>query len=265
MVLFDTHAHIHDPSYGYDNAVYDRAVTAGVQQVVCVGTDLDTSRQALDYAEAHKGVYASIGLHPHDGARYAEDTIGKKAFAALLDCKSRGDKGYEKLIAIGECGLDYYHDFSTPEAQRNILLFQLDLAKKHDLPLIFHVRDAFTDFWDIIDTFKGLRGTIHSFTADKKRMYEAINRGLYISLNGIMTFSKVVEQLEAAKEVPLERLLLETDAPYLTPKPKRGTINEPSLLWHTATFLAGLRQESIEELAEATTRNAHNLFLSCNT
>jgi TatD DNase family protein len=170
-------------------------------------------------------------------------------------------------VAIGEFGLDYYYENSSMEDQQKALRYQLELAASSNKPCVFHIRDsqkqggsAFDDFWPIFDEFTGIKGVIHSFSAGEKELKECLKRGLYIGLNGIMTFSKDDKQLAAAKAVPLNRLLLETDAPFLTPAPKRGTINEPANVELVAEFLSRLRGESVAMLAEATTGNAHALF-----
>jgi TatD DNase family protein len=141
-----------------------------------------------------------------------------------------------------------------------ILKFQVELALEHKLPLIFHVREAFADFWPVFDAYSGVRGVIHSFSATEKELTEILKRNLYVGLNGIATFAKNETQLAAVRAVPLDRLVLETDAPYLTPIPYRGTINEPKYVRVIAEFLANLRNESFDKLAVATTKNAHLLF-----
>jgi TatD DNase family protein len=165
-----------------------------------------------------------------------------------------------KVVAIGECGLDYYYEHSPKEQQVEILVFQLELAKKYNLPVIFHVREAYDDFWPIFDEFRGLKGVIHSFSSNIAVLEQILSRGLYVGLNGIMTFTNDQDQLAAAKHIPLENLVLETDAPFLTPTPYRGTICQPKHVVDTAKFLAELRQESLEDLAKATTQNAKKLF-----
>ena len=164
------------------------------------------------------------------------------------------------LGLLGECGLDYYYENSPKEAQKAILRFQLELAQKHSLPVIFHVREAFDDFWPIVDEYKGIRGVIHSFTSTTRVLDEILQRGLYVGLNGIITFTKQPEQLAMAKAVPLEKLVLETDAPFLTPSPYRGTICLPKHVRTTAEFLADLRGEPLSAIADSTTRNARMLF-----
>lgn len=253
MQLVDTHCHIHFPDYELDpDEVRLAAFDAGVRHLICVGCTLIDSQGAVEYAAKHDGVWASIGLHPHEADLYVHDHRELQRFRSLVSNR--------KVVAIGETGLDYYYGHSSPKNQQKLLRFQLDIASMNKLPLIFHVRDAFDDFWPIFDEYKGLRGVIHSFTATEKVLEQILDRNLYIGLNGIMTFTKNPEQLHAAKKVPLNRLLLETDAPFLTPVPFRGKICEPGHVVVTAEFLAKLRDETLENLAAVTTQNARNLF-----
>lgn len=250
MQFVDTHCHIHSNDYKLDvNEVLKRNTVVGVDKIICVGTDEEDSRLAVEFANNHPGVWASIGLHPHD-AKLGQEAFGKLAALA----------GKQKVVAVGECGLDYFYNHSTKEDQQKALHFQMELALANNLPMIFHVRDAFEDFWPIYDSHPGIRGVIHSFTATKKELDEVLTRGLYVGLNGIITFSKDQNQLDAAKAVPLQNLIIETDAPYLTPVPLRGTINEPKNVVLTAEFLSNLRGESLREFATVSTENAEKLF-----
>lgn len=250
MQFVDTHCHIHDPEFKLlDPGVRQRAHDAGVTTMVCIGTSAEDSERAVQYAEDKPDCYAAIGLHPHDAS------LGEDDFEVLARLVT-----HPKVVAIGEFGLDYFYENSPKEAQLIALRYQLDLAASSGKPCVFHVRDAFEDFWPEFDRFSGIKGVIHSFTATEKELQQALDRGLYIGLNGIMTFTKQDEQLAAAKAVPLERLVLETDAPFLTPTPKRGTVNEPSNVRLVADFLSRLRGESLETLAEVTTGNARTLF-----
>jgi TatD DNase family protein len=258
MQLFDTHCHVHFADYGLDpDAVLATAVADGVTRVLCVGCTLEDSQAGIAFAKHRDNVWATIGLHPHEGAVYVHDPKALQQFRELAS--------KPKVVAIGETGLDYYYKHSSPDDQQKLLRFQLDLAVEHKLPLIFHVRDAFADFWPIFDEYakrsEDLRGVVHSFTAGRKELDQILERGLYVGLNGIVTFAKSPEQLVAAKAVPLNRLLLETDAPFLTPVPFRGSICEPRHVSVTAKFLAELRGENLEDLAAATTHNALDLFI----
>jgi TatD DNase family protein len=250
MEFIDTHCHIHEDSYAFDgDEALARARAAGVQKLIVVGTSTEDSAKTAAFAQNHENVWASIGLHPHDAK------LGQDAFDGLAKLVVS-----PKIVAIGECGLDYFYNHSSKEDQMRTLAFQMQLAKDHDLPMIFHIRDAFDDFWPIYDQFGPIRGVVHSFTATQAELKQVLSRGLYVGLNGIMTFTKDQNQLASAKAVPLENLVLETDAPFLTPVPVRGTINEPKNVVLTAEFLSKLRGESLSQIAGATTQNAQKLF-----
>ncbi len=264
----DTHCHIHEAGTNTagDQFVRDKwaksgitdsaplireAAEAGVTRLICVGCTLRDSELAIDLASKQPTCWASIGIHPHEAKDHLELVV-QRAFAELVK--------KPKVVAIGECGLDYYYNHSDKPDQIKLLEFQLELAQKRNLPLIFHIREAFRDFWPVFDQYRGLIGVVHSFSSDRRDLEQILSRGLYVGLNGIMTFTKSAEQLEAAKAIPLDKLLLETDAPFLTPAPERGTICQPKHIVRTAEFLAGLRDETTAEIASATTQNACDLF-----
>jgi TatD DNase family protein len=267
--LTDTHCHIHEAWRAvngtdataklWDKAgrpdpddIIARATTDGVAKMICVGTTLPDSQLAVEFVQSRAMCRASIGLHPHEAKTYAHDPGKLAEFAALATQPG--------VVAVGECGLDYFYNHSPKDDQISVLRFQIELALKHNLPMIFHVREAFDDFWPIFDEYEGIRGVMHSFSAGIDDLQQILKRGLFVGLNGIMTFTKQANQLAAAKAVPQGSLMLETDAPFLTPQPFRGSICEPRHVRVTAEFLAQLRGESLEELAAATTQNAHRLF-----
>jgi TatD DNase family protein len=232
--------------------VITNAVELGVDRMICVGCDQADSELAIKVANEHDATWASIGLHPHEAQHYVGNRDKLDAFATLVS--------QPKVVAIGECGFDFFYNHSPKEAQIEVLRFQLELAQTHNLPLIFHVREAFDDFWPIFDSYKGLRGVLHSFTDSIEHMEQAVQRGLYIGVNGIATFAKSPEQLAMYKAVPGDHLVLETDAPFLTPTPFRGTINEPKRVVNIADFVADLRGVSRETLSAVTTSNARTLL-----
>jgi TatD DNase family protein len=240
-----------------------RARQYGVQKMICVGCSLPDSELAIGFVKDRENMYASIGIHPHESKDYIDsmERDGSKLarFTALA--------AQPKVIAVGECGLDYHYGHSDPASQALILRYQIELALAHDLPMIFHVREAFAHFWPIFDSYAGqgsagqpIRGVLHSFTDNQANLDMAVERGLYVGVNGIATFTKSQEQRDMYKNIPLSRLLLETDSPFLTPSPYRGNICEPYHISVTAEFLAGLRNEPIIQLAQTTTANARNLF-----
>lgn len=253
MEFVDTHCHIHFPDYGLDaEDVLQRAKAEGVTRLLVVGCTLEDSVSGVVFAEKHKGVWAVVGIHPHEAHHYVNDAEAIEKLRALAE--------QESVVAIGECGLDYYYNHSPREAQIKMLEQQLQIAHNASLPIAFHVRDAFDDFFPIFDNFSGLKGVVHSFTAGVKVLDKVLERGLFVGLNGIMTFTKDEAQMEMARTVPLQSLLLETDAPFLTPVPHRGKICESRHVVDTARFLASLRDEKIEDVSRLTTQNAIKLF-----
>ncbi len=246
-MLVDTHCHIHEP---YDlpvDEVLRDAHEQGVTQMICVGTSETSSKQAIEFAAKHEEAFAAIGVHPHDTKDgYAEITT-------LADTS-------EKIVAVGEIGLDYFYTHSPRETQIAALKEQIEVALKHNLPIIFHVREAFDDFWPIFDSYEGIRGVLHSFTDSQENMEKAIARGLYIGVNGISTFTKDEAQKAMFDAIPLDRILFETDAPFLTPAPYRGKINQPAYVRIVAEYHATRRGLSLEEIAKASTQNARALF-----
>jgi TatD DNase family protein len=268
MKLIDTHCHIQ--SVGLDKGeattrslwakdpklsarmVVDGALLAGVSRMICVGCDLDDSILAIDFAGSHPSCFASIGLHPHEADHYINQPSKLNDFTKLATSP--------KVVAVGECGLDYFYNHSAKENQISVLRFQLELATKNNLPVIFHVREAYDDFWPILDNFPGIRGVLHSFTDTTQNLQRAVASGLYIGVNGIATFTDKPDQLDMYRAIPLDRLVLETDAPFLAPSPFRGKICKPEYVAQTAKFLAGLRHEDSNQLARATTENAEKLF-----
>jgi TatD DNase family protein len=272
MELVDTHCHIQSAGNSAGermtgelwakapeltgDGIISEAETAGVTRLICVGCDLADSQLAVDFAQNRPNCWASVGIHPHEAKSHLSKNQ-KSHFAHLLEKRSPKER---KIVAVGECGLDYFYGHSPKVAQREVLKFQIELALANGLPLIFHVRDAFDDFWPVFEQYKGIRGVLHSFTDSQKNLEHALKHNLYIGVNGIATFAKDPQQLEVYKNIPLQKLLLETDAPFLTPAPHRGTINESKYVRVTAEYLASLRGESLQQIAEVTTSNAIQLF-----
>jgi len=253
MKLVDTHCHIHFDDFGFDSEqVISNAQEAGVSKMICVGCSLGDSQKAVEFAGRHDNVWASVGAHPHDGPDFLQMT---DSTAKLLDLAKM-----PKVVAIGEIGLDYYRSTVGEKDQERTLRTQLEATLSLGLPYIFHIREAWADFWKIFDSYPDIRGVVHSFSASPSELEQVLSRNLYVGLNGIMTFTKVEAQLEAAKLVPLNKMLLETDAPFLAPKPFRGSTCEPKHTLTTAEFLSQLRGESPVDLARVTTANAERLF-----
>lgn len=247
MQLVDTHCHIHEADYPLDrDETIARARAAGVSTMICVGTSEQSSRDAIEFASKHDGIYASVGVHPHDT---------KDGYGAIESLSAEA-----KVVAIGEIGLDYFYNHSPRDVQIAALESQIQTALDHDLPIIFHVREAFGDFWPIFDNFRGIRGELHSFTDTQANLDKGFERGLLVGVNGISTFTKDPAQQQLYASIPLDKLLLETDAPFLTPAPYRGTVNEPAYVSEVARHHASLRGITPDDVAHATTRNALSLF-----
>lgn len=245
-MFIDTHCHIHEANYPDAGAALERAYAAGVEKLICVGTDNTTSREAAEFAPRHHDIFFSVGAHPHD-AKDGYEEVERLA-------KSGG----EKLVAIGEIGLDYFYSHSPREVQIKAFEAQLQLALDQKLPVIFHVREAFDDFWPIFRNFPGLKGVLHSFTDSTENMQKGVSEGLYIGVNGISTFARDKQAMWDA--LPLESMLLETDAPFLTPVPHRGKVNEPAFVRNVAEYHANRRGVELEHLARVTSANASTLL-----
>lgn len=246
-MLIDTHCHVHETDYELDaHEVIKNAHLAKVDQFICVGTGEDSSRQAVEFARLHDEAFAAIGVHPHDT---------KDGWQGLDDIAD-----FKKIVAVGEIGLDYFYDHSPRDIQTEALRWQIELALRRNLPIIFHVRNAFDDFWPIFDSYTGIRGVLHCFTDNQVNLDEGLKRGLYIGVNGISTFTRDEAQKAVFNSIPLDKLLFETDAPFLTPAPFRGKVNEPAFVKNIAEYHARMRGISDLEIAQATTANARALF-----
>ncbi|MBX3300539.1 MAG: TatD family hydrolase [Acidobacteria bacterium] len=256
-MFVDSHCHIDGVAFDEDrDQVVRRAKEAGVAAMLNVGTGdprSDDLRRAVAVAERYDWVYASVGVHPHD-AKLFDD----KAEEHLLQLTEN-----KKVVAWGEIGLDYHYDHSPRDVQRDVFRRQITIANEHRLPIIVHSRDAEDDTIEILAECSpqdGFRGVMHCFGGSAEMAAACLELGSYISFAGNVTFKNAGPLRDAARTVPLDRLLVETDCPYLTPVPHRGKRNEPSFVVHTAEFLAELYGVTLVELAEVTTRNFEKLF-----
>ena len=252
-MLIDTHAHLDFPEFAEDlTAVLERAKKAGVNEVVSIGINLASSEKAVELANLYPEVYATVGIHPHDAFPLTEKQV--TALESLAQNR--------RVVAIGEVGLDYYRDRRPRATQRRCLRQQLEVACNIRLPVVFHVREAHAEFLAIIADYAAtLNGVVlHCFSGDWGVAKRCLDMGFYLSIPGTVTFPKAEKQQEVVRKAPLERLLLETDAPYLAPVPFRGKVNEPAFTRYTAEKVAALRGCSLEEVAHQTTANAHKVF-----
>lgn len=261
-MLIDTHAHIHfDEFSDVLESVFKTAKSNKVESIISVGTNEEDSINLLSFVSNPSilsisediNLYATVGIHPHDASR------GKSAFDSLsANIDAHHQK--KKIVAIGECGLDYYKNHSSKSDQFRMLEWQLELADELNLPVVFHVRDAWEDFFAILKDHPGARGVIHSFTGYSDHVEQANKFDIYFGINGIMTFTKDSKQIEALKQIPSERLLLETDCPYLSPAPYRGKINQPGYIKYVAEFVAIQRRATLDDIADQTSKNANKMF-----
>lgn len=251
-MLIDSHAHLDMDDFDVDRgAVVERAVRGGVACIVTVGIDLASSKKAIEIAEKYKSIYATVGYHPHNADEANAGNIEKLRILV----------SEPKVVAWGEIGLDFFRRHSPPEQQVKTFERQLDIACEHDLPVIVHDRDAHMDLLRILRSRKKqFRGVVHCFSGKYDLAMELIEMGFCISFPGTVTYRNAVDTQAVAGRIPLERLLVETDCPYLTPVPLRGKRNEPLHVKHTAEKIAQLRQLDFEELAQAISANTIRLF-----
>ncbi|WP_381415421.1 TatD family hydrolase [Spiroplasma endosymbiont of Anurida maritima] len=254
MGIFDTHCHLASHKYQDSEELVTKIVEDAKQSNVTlinnVGYDLETSILATQQAQKYENVYATVGFHPTDVDRYQEDDYVK------LDKLAASDK----IIGIGEIGLDYFHKNVEPDVQKKWFKRQIEIAQKYDLPVIIHCRDAYEDAYEIMAEMNVTKGLMHCYNGDLNMAKKFIDLGLYISFAGNITFNNAQELRDVAKELPFEKLLVETDAPYLTPHPYRGKLNYPNFIVYTVRKLAEIKQIPYEEMIRITTRNAKNLF-----
>ncbi len=253
-MLVDSHCHLEFPDFAPEQqAVIDRARAAGIGHFLTISTRVHRFDEIAAIAEAHDDISCSLGTHPHSAEEEADITT-----ARLVELGQ-----HKKVVAIGETGLDYYYDNSPRGLQQEAFRRHIRAALELDLPVIVHTRDAEDDTIRILreeGQGSGLTGVLHCFSSSPQLAEDAVDFGFHISFSGILTFKKSEELRETAKKVPLNRLLVETDAPFLAPIPKRGQRNEPAFVVHTAGVLAGLHDMTQEALAELTTKNFFELF-----
>jgi TatD DNase family protein len=262
MAFVDSHCHLFFNSFIDDlDQVLQRAWDGGITRILMPGIDLETSRQVIALSEKHPNLFAAVGVHPNDALVWQKDS--------LVELKDLA--GHPKVVAIGEIGLDYYRN-NTPHAlQVEVLAAQLELAARLGKPVVVHNRQAFTDLWPLLKDWQfaleesgnplgQAPGVLHSFEGTQEMALQATRRHFYIGIGGPVTFRNAAERQEVAREIALEHILIETDAPFLTPHPHRGQRNEPSYVIFIAEKIAQLRAQSLPVVAEATTQNANRLF-----
>jgi TatD DNase family protein len=254
MSLVDSHCHLDFPDFAAEReAVIARARAAGVATLVTICTKITEFPAVRAIAESDPAIWCTVGIHPHEAAAEPDTDM-----ARLVEFTR-----HPKVIGIGECGLDYHYDYAPRDRQQSVFRTHAEAAIAAGVPLVVHTREADEDTAALLaETSRagGLAGVLHCFTSGKALALRALDLGFYISFSGIVTFKNAEDLRDVVRAVPLDRMLVETDAPYLAPVPKRGKRNEPAFVAHTAAFIAGLKGVSAEALAEATTGNFHRLF-----
>jgi len=252
-MVTDSHAHLDMPEYDGDREeVLNRAFQAGVQRIITIGIDLESSLKALELAGKHPFIFSTVGYHPHNAKEVDPQVLERLSELAREP----------KVVAWGEIGLDFFRRHSPPDRQRAVFNEQMDLARRLDLPVIIHSRDANEEVIETLRIRKNHRqgGVFHCFSGDYPMAMELVDMGFYISVPGTVTYKNASKVQEVAARIPLDHLLVETDAPYLTPVPFRGERNEPLFVTHTVQKIAELRHVDFEEVAARTSENAKKLF-----
>jgi len=250
-MFIDTHAHLNDEQFVNDlEEVLIRAKEANVGKIITVGYDLPSSEKAVDLAARYENIYAVVGIHPDEAK-----TIDNNTYQILEVLTQK-----EKVVGIGETGLDYYWDSSPRSVQQEAFRQHIRLANKLNLPVVVHDREAHGDVLRILQEEKPKKGILHCFSGSKEMAEECVKLGLYISFAGPVTFKNAKKTVEVASAVPLERILIETDCPYLAPHPLRGKRNQPAHVILIAEKLAEIRSKSLQEIEEITKKNAKDIF-----
>lgn len=249
-VFFDSHTHVNNDRFDDDReAVIARAVANGIERIVEIGFDLESSRDAVKLAEQHEPVYCAIGIHPHDAKTWNDDSWDVLSELAA----------HPKVVAIGEIGLDYYYDHSPRETQHAVFRRQIHLAHELDLPIVIHDRDAHDDVMTILAEEDAQNVLLHCFSGDQAMAEWALARQYWLAFGGSLTFKKS-DGPEILATLPLDRILIETDCPYLTPVPYRGKRNEPAYVQHVAEKVAEVKALDVAEVARITTENAYRFY-----
>ncbi|MCS7190907.1 MAG: TatD family hydrolase [Fimbriimonadales bacterium] len=249
----DTHCHLNHPDlYAEWQAVLFRAQQSGVQRLLLIGYDLDSSRRAVELAAQSDALYAAVGIHPHDALQC--DATALSQLRALAQ--------HPRVVAIGEIGLDFYRDLAPPQAQYEAFHAQMTLAGELGLPVVIHCRDAYEELLAQLEQYPTQRGVLHCFSGTAQQAQRGLALGYYLGIGGVVTFKSATTLREIVQTMPRERLLLETDAPYLAPHPYRGKRNEPAYLPLIAQQVASLWNEPLERISEQTEANADTLFFS---
>jgi TatD DNase family protein len=268
MYLIDTHAHLDMIKGLTPEEAVKKSEEEGVKYIINVGSSMEGSRKSLEYAKRFPGVFAAVGLHPHHAEGFDDGKINIiesliKGYSDGSSIDSENVNVYPKVAAVGETGFDFFRNPVPPTDQERAFRSQIELAIKYDLPIIIHNRDANKQTLKVVKDYKEherFRAVVHCFSSGVSFARECLEQGLYISFTGIITFPNAGKTLEAVREVPIEKIFVETDSPFLAPQPVRGKENFPGYVKHVAEKLAEIKDMDMKEIAEITSRNAENFF-----
>lgn len=252
MYFIDSHAHLDDPQLAIEiDTILERALGKNIRYIITIGQDVNTSKAATALAQKYPNLFATIGIHPHEAK-----TATPESYPVLRELAKES-----KVVAIGEIGLDYHYDHSPRDIQNNVFRESMSLACDLNLPVVIHTREAEVDTISVLQEFRGrVVGVMHCFSGNQDMLHKSLDLGYYISIAGPVTIKKSLELQELVKQIPDDRLLIETDCPYLAPVPFRGKRNEPAYVIHTAEKIAELRNTTLEEIGNITSENAKRLF-----
>jgi len=251
-MYFDTHIHLNSEMYNDDlDDVINRAHENGVNLMTVIGFDIPSSKRAIEIAETYDGVFAAVGIHPSDAKSATKDSFIQ--LKKMLE--------HPKVVALGEIGFDYYHDTTFNDIQKVVFEKQLEIAHEFEMPIVVHMRDSVQDVYDMLERkARGLKGVVHCYSGCSIMLKKFLDLGFYVGLDGPVTFKNAHSVHEIAKLIPLNRLVIETDGPYLTPTPFRGKRNEPSYVKYIAEHIAKIKEIPVEEVARITTENGKKLY-----
>lgn len=254
QIIFDAHAHYNDDRFSPEerSSIIDYVFNNGVKFILNAGTNIQTSQESIELAEKHGGIYAGAGFYPHDCINITDEKVAIDTLEEMLE--------HPKVVALAEIGLDYHYDDTPRAIQKKWFELQLDLAEQKNMPVCIHDREAHGDIVETLKRHKNSKGMLHSFSGSRETAEELLKLGWYISVSGVVTFKNAVKLVEVVEMLPLERLLIETDTPYLSPVPHRGKPNNSSYLWYTAEKIAEIKRMTTEQICNISCENACRLF-----
>ncbi|MCK9477423.1 MAG: TatD family hydrolase [Candidatus Muirbacterium halophilum] len=248
-MFIDSHAHLQNEQFDNDiEIVYKKSLDNSVGRIINIGYDLNSCKKTIEIINRFEHIWGTVGMHPHDAINYNKN-FEENLFLFFAD---------KKIIGLGEIGLDYFKEYSPIDIQKKVFIKQLEIAKEKELPVVIHCRDAYDDCYEILKSHNVSKGVMHCFSGDEKEVERFLSLGFYISFTGTVTFRK--NDLKAVKATPVDRLLLETDCPYMTPVPFRGKRNDPSYIPIIAQKIASVHKVDVLEIEEKTTENVYRLF-----